>query len=791
MAPRSRPAPLRPTLRLLAAAAALAASAPALAQAHAHAQTQAQAPAQPHAQSQTQPQPQTKAEEEQTASPEHTMPPVIVRARRLARDGVSESEAYTTRGVQVAGKTPRALREIPQSVSVFTEQRLRDQAQVDGARVLEWMPGVFNGRSRETDSPIFLSRGFALNNISIDGSLAGTSFWQAPGDLSAYDQVEVLRGPNGLFSGGGYVGNPSGQINFARKRPQDKPHTQGEAALGSWKQYRATVDVNRRLLADGSLGVRLVASQANREYFFRTARRKNTTLYGVAEWQPLAALTLTAGMDMERRRSIPWINGLPLRGDGTFPGYSRRMSTVSPWSRWAGDTLGFFTEAAWQFRDGWKLKAAYNWRREERDWDFGFLSGYVDPVPGSAQVPLYQDAQRRLGSSNSRTMDVTLTGGFDWLGRRHDLIAGIDWRWEKSREIRPVEYAYDSRPTPHYPDNPVRINPGTLDMTAPWQPAIWGSSAWSFTPSRTWGAHASLRLRLTDSVSSILGGRLSSYHYGGRFNPTYNVVGNGAYHKSHIFTPFFALNWDFNPHASAYVSYTDIFDVNNAYDARGKMVPPTTGANWELGLKTEWMDKRLVGSIALYQTDRKNQIRRDPNTPYPCPASPISYDYCYIADNRQRVRGIELELAGLVRPGLKIALGATLQHQRYVRNLDGNGNPRDAVTWNERIPLRTFRAWADWRLPVAGGAWRLGGGVRANSGYYYARTASGRVPAARVSQGGYAIWDAMLAWQPSPHWSVQLNISNVLDKRYFSEVGLSQVAYGEPRSFMLTARMQF
>ena len=49
---------------------------------------------------------------------------------------------------------------------------------------------------------------------------------------------------------------------------------------------------------------------------------------------------------------------------------------------------------------------------------------------------------------------------------------------------------------------------------------------------------------------------------------------------------------------------------------------------------------------------------------------------------------------------------------------------------------------------MAGGAWRLGG----------------RVPAARVSQGGYAIWDAMLAWQPNPRWSVQLNISNLFDK---------------------------
>jgi tonB-dependent siderophore receptor len=71
-----------------------------------------------------------------------------------------------------------------------------------------------------------------------------------------------------------------------------------------------------------------------------------------------------------------------------------------------------------------------------------------------------------------------------------------------------------------------------------------------------------------------------------------------------------------------------------------------------------------------------------------------------------------------------------------------------------------------------------------------ARTASGRVPAARVSQGGYAIWDAMLAWQPSPHWSVQLNISSVLDKHYFAEVGLSQLKYGEPRKRKIGRQMR-
>ena len=67
--------------------------------------------------------------------------------------------------------------------------------------------------------------------------------------------------------------------------------------------------------------------------------------------------------------------------------------------------------------------------------------------------------------------------------------------------------------------------------------------------------------------------------------------------------------------------------------------------------------------------------------------------------------------------------------------------------------------------------------------------AAGR-PRARVSPGGYALWDAMLAWQPSPRWSVQLNISSVLDKHYFAEVGLSQLKYGEPRKRKIGRQMR-
>jgi len=63
----------------------------------------------------------------------------------------------------------------------------------------------------------------------------------------------------------------------------------------------------------------------------------------------------------------------------------------------------------------------------------------------------------------------------------------------------------------------------------------------------------------------------------------------------------------------------------------------------------------------------------------------------------------------------------------------------------------------------------------------------------RVSQGGYAIWNARIGYRVSDHVSLGLNVNNLFDKRYFESMQGNNGGnyYGTPRSVLLSTRYQF
>jgi outer membrane receptor for ferric coprogen and ferric-rhodotorulic acid len=58
------------------------------------------------------------------------------------------------------------------------------------------------------------------------------------------------------------------------------------------------------------------------------------------------------------------------------------------------------------------------------------------------------------------------------------------------------------------------------------------------------------------------------------------------------------------------------------------------------------------------------------------------------------------------------------------------------------------------------------------------------------SQGTYTVVDVLAGYRVNSHWSVNLNVSNVLDKVYYSRLGgvNSYNTFGEPRNYSLTVR---
>lgn len=134
-------------------------------------------------------------------------------AEKLSDPGQTEgSQSYTANTVTV-GKTGANVRDIPNSVSVVTRQRMDDQNMVSVEDALRETTGV-SAMTYGDGTAYFTARGYETD-VQFDGVPANGALQYLPQfDLALYDRVEVLRGPAGLLQG---FGSPAGTVNLVRK----------------------------------------------------------------------------------------------------------------------------------------------------------------------------------------------------------------------------------------------------------------------------------------------------------------------------------------------------------------------------------------------------------------------------------------------------------------------------------------------------------------------------------------------------------------------------------------------
>lgn len=64
--------------------------------------------------------------------------------------------------------------------------------------------------------------------------------------------------------------------------------------------------------------------------------------------------------------------------------------------------------------------------------------------------------------------------------------------------------------------------------------------------------------------------------------------------------------YDIDDNWSTYASYTSIFQPQNKRDSSGKYLSPITGNNYEMGLKSDWMNSRLTTTLAVFRIEQDN-----------------------------------------------------------------------------------------------------------------------------------------------------------------------------------------
>lgn len=691
-----------------------------------------------------------------TADVTDNAPTTVVVTGERAVDG-----GYTTGTVSI-GKGQRSLRETPQSVSVFTRERIDDQNLRSLDEVLQNTTGITVEQSSSIERTYY-SRGFAVDAIQYDGvpTQRGSGFLVPP-DLTAFERVEVLRGPAGLFNG---AGQPGGTVNLVRKRPLKQNQIAGSVSAGRWNNYRADADASVLLNDSGSVRARVAAAHEDREFFYDVASAKRSVLYAIVEADIGQRTTLGAGLQYEKNDTVPFYGGLPRFADGRDLNLPRNTYLNAAWSKNDIESTTAFADLRHSFNSDWKIKAGYTHMHEDNHDVSGSAFGTVN-VTTNLGPSLSSFRGHLLGEQDA--LDATLSGAFEAFGRRHDVIVGANWQ----------QRDYDYRNQLYTVTNPV-INPFTFNprdyATLPSTPARAATNTLESVEQS--GIYGSLRLALGDATRLVVGGRVSNWR-GATRNLVTGAWSTAPYKESGEFTPYAALSVDVAGDWTGYVSYAEIFRSQaNQFTASGNRLAPATGSNYEAGLKGALLGGRVNAAVAVFRILEENRSQTDPANPSPCAASPTG-GACYVAEGKVRSQGLDAELSGSLLPGLDTSAGYTFNQTRYLRDRTATGAP----SANQDQPLSTFtprhivRLWTNYQVPAS--AWSVGGGVNFQSKSY---KTSG---AFRIAQSGYAVWSGRVGYRINRNLTASVNLNNLLDRQYYRTLGSISGSnwYGEPRN---------
>ncbi|MFZ5550125.1 MAG: TonB-dependent siderophore receptor [Pseudomonadota bacterium] len=661
--------------------------------------------------------------------------------QRIVVTGQAEKDdAARARQSAAATGLDLSLRETPQSISVITRGVMDDFKLNNVNDVLSLSPGIVVEKV-ETDRTYYTARGFDIVNFQVDGIGIPMVYGLVDGDLDTaiYERVEVVRGATGLLAS---TGNPSATINFVRKRPTSSFQASAGLLLGSWNQKRVDADLSTPLNDSGSLRGRVVLAAEDKDSYLDRYHLKKAVFHGVVEADLGDNTLLTAGHTQQanRPRGNNW-GALPLWfSDGSATDYDVSVNTAPGWAYWNADLGQTFVELKHQLANGWLLQGGFTHKSTNSQGRLFYIYGEPDAATGAGMLAW----PSRYDLDNTQNIvDLRASGAFELGGRQHELVVGASASRSGLQDVS----NYGRGIGTELPDL------ATWNGDYPMPVFDQGGGGSSFVD-RQQSLYAAARLRPTDALQVLVGANATWVDSEGE---SYGAARGKQEQKT---TPYLGLVYELTPTLSAYGSYASIFYPQSEVGANFDRLASADGSNLELGLKGEWLDKRLLGSVALFKS-RQNNL-----------ASYVSYDEDTGISIYEGVdtlsHGVELELVGALGPSVKVSAGYTWLE---IEDTDGhatrNFTPRHllrlAGTWQalDRLKLGATLAW--------------------QSAIHRDDVAASGTPV-HTRQAAYALLDLMARYDFDKHWSASLNIDNLTNEKYLTSLYWSQSFYGAPRS---------
>lgn len=675
-------------------------------------------------------------------------------------------------------KTDTPLREVPQSVTVIERREMDLRGVRNLNEATRYTAGVLP-ESQGIDNRVddLYIRGFDAGSFGANVMLDGL---RAPSDSSLswnrtsfntwnLERVEVLKGPSSVLYG---QLAPGGMVNQVSKLP----------TLGEEQVVQLQVDGHGRRQTAFDLG----GANGDENVLWRLVGLYGdgaTQIRHTDHEQWFIAPSATIYFNDHATRLT--LHGLYQkdRGGSTFQ-FLPYQGTVVPAAEGYIKNTTFLGEPDWNTynRDiwtaGWQLEHQFN-----NAWKFSQNARYThvdslyratvgNGVRGAALTNLNTLIGGRIlnrravqgeGDSDAQTIDTRIEGKFGTGPLTHTMIAGFDWQktdWTFLRQAATVSPAV------------IAINVyDPVYSHYDFEPTLAKQMSTRETDSQ-YGVYLQDQIAL-DRWRFTLGGRQDWT----RMDSLNRLTGVRQVTRDEAFTGRAGVTYLFDNGLAPYFSYSESFQPTGGTTRAGNAFKPTTGTQWEAGLKYE--PRYIDGMITLsaYELSQQNVLTADPLN---------EADEAYqVQTGKVRVRGVELE--GRITPlrGLSVIGAVTRMDSKVVRNNDGYAGNRMI-----RVPDWIGSMWVDYTFhsgPLAGLG--MGAGVRYVGATYGDLANNLHIPA-------YTLFDAALRYDAGKiggmNLQLALNGSNLADKRYVATCSAATSCYyGTGRTVMATARLSW
>ncbi|MCR9184281.1 MAG: TonB-dependent receptor [Halieaceae bacterium] len=446
-------------------------------------------------------------------------------------------------------------------------------------------------------------------------------------ELLDIERVEVLRGPQGTLYGRNATG---GAVNFVTRLPE-----LGEWAFrqhlgtGSRDLLRSRTGLNLPLGDTAALGVGyLVSSQQG---FVRNAgsgkshfgSRDREALRADLYWEPVPSWRLRYAYDTAESEDTPaFIDRVPLA-----PLAADRPSSGSPdvadlrANRVHAE--GHSVHVSWSPGGVFEVRSITGYRKLVDYQNQDFHSGEFGPLP------LLQT--EATGIQDNWSQELQFLGGSDEWGLEH--IFGIYWFKEQAERmasnytpgtgLRRLVFGRDIENTALAVFGHVKWAPPVLDRRL------------EMTLGGRWSE---------DKRRAVLNRALENVATG---TVTFNPQPSAGEQEFDNFSPSFVMSWQTHETINLYAKVVEGYK-SGGFNARATSpqrfsegFDDETLVSWELGLKSDWLDRRVRLNVALFQSDYEDiqvNVQSDPN-------NVLLSDV--LNAGSATIDGLELDLSGL------------------------------------------------------------------------------------------------------------------------------------------------